>query len=497
MSTRQSGRNDYGSNNVLSGKLQSLQNINKEIKILKNSLRTFCKRRDELESEIAHIRSSTAPVRRIPVEVLSIIFKEIVQIEYNDASSMSLAIQNRNRLLMVCRDWRDIALNDSQLWNFLMVKPPNTVSIAQHMKWIRQECVYIDTCLSRSKEAPLDILLDLEEIKSGYRYVMDQVSASLDEIIQDDDLEWLDEESEEGLSDGLTAWLDDIPWNECPVEGIYDESLVKLMMAITGKDGSNIKRWRSLHLRMPKDLILEKFWNTLDYPFPRLLSLSLRGFWNKSHLFALSFAFLSAEVIELYDIPTDWIPPCPKLHQLKLVDYYRWNEETIGDLRRFTQLPKLTLIKTIYDEHCVPTDNSMPFPLPSLDHLDVFAPYESNLVKYFECGRIGKLTIDLNLSQLILQAPIQVFTVAESVVVAGSLESYERSPDRVLSDFLAQFSSARTIQVHPSIVHRVLRSIDSLREGGNLRSLRTVIAGDKVTGVCGRVYPIADTAALS
>jgi hypothetical protein len=484
------GHKDHDSNKVLSAKLRSLHSLNKEIKFLKRSLRVFCEQRDKVESEIALIRASTAPITRIPVEVLSSIFRAVLRIEYNDLFSMKCAITNRKALLMVCRQWHDVVLDDPLLWNFLMVKLPKTVSIIQHIKWIRQEFVYIDTCLSRSKEAPLDILLNLEEMQHGAYYTMDRVRSELKQIVRDD-------ESEEWLDNELEEWLEDIDWDPCPAGGAYEESLVKLITAITGKDGCTTKQWRSLHITLPaEESILVEFWDSFNHPFPRLCSLSLEGFWVEWYLDSLSFAFLSAEAIELTDIPIDWIPPCPKLNRLRLVDYKEWSHEYTGDLKRFTQVAELAII-----DCGVPSDfpNSTPITLPALDHFDILTVYDSNMVKRFECGQLGKLTIDLDLPDLILEAPIQLFTAAKSVVIIGDLESHEDLTDLVLSDLLTQFSSAHTIQVHPSIFHQVLRLVGSLREKEMLRSLRTVIAGDEVSGVRNQVYSIADdnTAILS
>jgi hypothetical protein len=82
--------------------------------------------------------------------------------------------------------------------------------------------------------------------------------------------------------------------------------------------------------------------------------------------------------------------------------------------------------------------------------------------------------------------------VAKSVVIMGNSKYYAEVTDTVLSDLLTQFSSAHTIQVHPSGVHRVLRLVGSLREKKILGCLRTVIAGDEISGVRARDYDIAD-----
>jgi len=97
--------------------------------------------RQELESHLEQCVRSQSPIYRIPEELLSSIFvMGVCNMEEED----SLLVAT---LMLVCRYWRDVAINTPELWADICVSPHDSLEKA-HRK------------LARSKSVPLDITIN-------------------------------------------------------------------------------------------------------------------------------------------------------------------------------------------------------------------------------------------------------------------------------------------------------------------------------------------------
>lgn len=104
--------------------------------------RTAC---DRIASQIAVNRSVTAPLHRLPPELLAEIFLNLHNYPY---STSELSTLDRS-IARVCITWRQVALGTPRLWAFIVVQP-KTINAEE----------YLRRYLPRSKSCPLYILCD-------------------------------------------------------------------------------------------------------------------------------------------------------------------------------------------------------------------------------------------------------------------------------------------------------------------------------------------------
>ncbi|TFK60347.1 hypothetical protein BDN72DRAFT_850586 [Pluteus cervinus] len=85
-------------------------------------------------------RNAYLPISSLPNEVLSNIFLICRRKPYSDRPDIRVLLT----LTWVCHHWRDVALSDSSLWTYIG---------GENFLWAAE-------CLSRSKEAPLEVIFD-------------------------------------------------------------------------------------------------------------------------------------------------------------------------------------------------------------------------------------------------------------------------------------------------------------------------------------------------
>lgn len=92
-------------------------------------LRELSNREDGLHASIYHHKALTAPIRRVPAEILTLIFKECV-----DWRTRGLKRENEPLCIaQVCHRWRSIALRTAILWS--------KINLAHDITW--QKCIWI------------------------------------------------------------------------------------------------------------------------------------------------------------------------------------------------------------------------------------------------------------------------------------------------------------------------------------------------------------------
>ncbi|THV07222.1 hypothetical protein K435DRAFT_833591 [Dendrothele bispora CBS 962.96] len=97
----------------------SLCQINAEIRRYKNAIRYLTSEREEVLADLDAQKTQLTPIRRLPLEILSLVFlhclpdQEFVEPRPLDAPLL---------LTHVCRVWRDLALSMSSLWSSISVR---------------------------------------------------------------------------------------------------------------------------------------------------------------------------------------------------------------------------------------------------------------------------------------------------------------------------------------------------------------------------------------
>ncbi|SJK98643.1 uncharacterized protein ARMOST_01912 [Armillaria ostoyae] len=121
-------------------------------------------RRDAVHKAMAGYSSTLAPVRRLPVDVLRTVFREIQISEWRTTSWPQTLLdftQGPWTLSHVCGAWRDVVLSYPQLWSHIVlrfrplrvIKPPAPP---------RPMLVALKAMILRSEQCPLDIVFELD-----------------------------------------------------------------------------------------------------------------------------------------------------------------------------------------------------------------------------------------------------------------------------------------------------------------------------------------------
>jgi hypothetical protein len=101
---------------------------------------SLARERTRLVAALEHARRVRAPIRRLPRELLEHVFRAGVA----DGSDPLLL----SSLVLVCRAWHDVAVDTPGLWAQIALGPHHSLDAAERR-------------LARSKDAPLDVSIDL------------------------------------------------------------------------------------------------------------------------------------------------------------------------------------------------------------------------------------------------------------------------------------------------------------------------------------------------
>ncbi|KAK0470493.1 hypothetical protein IW261DRAFT_1003816 [Armillaria novae-zelandiae] len=123
------------------------------------------RRHDAVHKAMMEYSSSIAPIRRLPVDVLRSVFREI-QISRWGAigwSQTSLDFsQGPWTLSHVCGAWRDVILSYPQLWSHIVLRFGSTVRVVNSKKAHSRILIPLEVMILRSKQCPLDIVFRLD-----------------------------------------------------------------------------------------------------------------------------------------------------------------------------------------------------------------------------------------------------------------------------------------------------------------------------------------------
>jgi hypothetical protein len=198
-----------------------LEQCEAQIATLKDKYEEQCSLKKTLRQNLLVIRSWTAPVGRVPNEILENIFSNVVKIDPFTFGAC----------LLVCRQWAIVATHTPTLWSTISLEiPPNSTIIYRLTK-------YVHSAIRHSKNRLLDVSLTMPQ----HRPFLKELAQGLTGTSEDD--------STLDILYGNEEWLSrshDIV--TLPIYQKIDESLCDLMLAIKGSSGTNLHRVRSLYL---------------------------------------------------------------------------------------------------------------------------------------------------------------------------------------------------------------------------------------------------------
>lgn len=340
-------------------------------------------------------------------------------------------------------------------------------NLQDHVAWIKKQHLYLDVHLSRSRQAPLKLLIDFEDMLDAADSTREQLSRSLRGVIDD--------------SEERDEWLDSISWTSSPIPDAYFSLCASLIQKLIGKDGQNMLRWSATKFWFPDDEDLApRIQELFNHSTPRLERLFVTGreyhsdgqpqfYQFLSSIPALSELILSSS--ELLSI----LPPCPSLKKLQIsLDFDDYNSASFHLIKTFPLLDELTLRSDEVDVD----DEDFFLPiihLPDLKILELCGPLPRNFIQALRVKQLGKLV----LSDLRDATPIaHVCQVAQSLewdLEDDDDDDYEDDPlSDVLATLFSQLHQVHTIAVPHDTREDVKNAVTNCRARDQLKCLREI-----------------------
>jgi hypothetical protein len=235
---------------LLQEKQDYLTKLEIYISELEEDLQKARKQRAKLRIQMAVFQATEYnPFNQLPDKVLRHIFSY-------DISDNHIAI---GRLLLVCKRWKRTILDDYRLWSRIQISIPHLDSY-----WGRT--LYATACMARSRDSLLDVEIDFSRPISDRQGMKQDIVAYVKRNVPP---------IRHGVVD---QWAKELDCPFIPDSCInYQRQAVSLVDHLVGSTGENIRRWRSLSLRLPQDdaEFCADVWISLSRRTPNLLKLSL------------------------------------------------------------------------------------------------------------------------------------------------------------------------------------------------------------------------------
>jgi hypothetical protein len=204
----------------LEEKNNALQSVEECIQDLETKLIAARDTRQTILDEIALFQASRAPIARVPLDVLHLIFENWDDDPFARNCTVSL----------VCKKWYDVVWNSVTFWNRIEFRLTREIN---NMDPIHR---FVELCHQKSKGSLLDVEMDFLAILSYNIY--------FDHIIQQ--------------NPGLLGFLpsrsegtgDDAPYR---YQQHYDRIPPNLVKKIMNRNSMHVHRWRSLYVKLPYD----------------------------------------------------------------------------------------------------------------------------------------------------------------------------------------------------------------------------------------------------
>jgi len=242
----------------IEGLLKSMKRAQRRIKSLQEQLKTAKSEYNRLELEWEDYKASIAPIRTCPPEVLSMIF------HFYLLKNPRLV----RRLLLVCKQWYSLVVNNPLMWNRIFVTVPDVWDIESAARPIKRR---IKCCLQRSGTLLLDIDLDLSNLRSEEDQIIEKIRMSFIHEVEEED--W----------DKIFDWSQALDLGELitspPATTTYlPKSMLKVVQQLVGKSGEIMTRWGSLNLHLPESDMpfVMDIWEIFAWPAPNLSRMIIR-----------------------------------------------------------------------------------------------------------------------------------------------------------------------------------------------------------------------------
>jgi F-box-like len=235
-------------------RLDALQELENRISTLEAELVSARNERDRVQDRIILLRAWRSPVRRLPREILTLIFEY-----YPDDQE-----QRNGTLMLVCKLWNEVTMNTPWLWSNIILKPDNIETICPVWK-------YAHSCIKRSQGNLLSIFLDAKDFGPSelpFDYILSGSGISRDP--------WgLYPYNEDHRFDPLFSG--EVQAND---PAIHEYGLLIALGILRGDEGQHISRWRNLRIDLHHNLSYSAalyIWKTFDGSTPNLEELNFRG----------------------------------------------------------------------------------------------------------------------------------------------------------------------------------------------------------------------------
>jgi len=237
-------------------KLKELEECDESIVQVPATLDDLLRRRTALQREVDNLRWLASPLRRVPPEILELIFIEFLK--ENDHRRI-------RRLLLVCRHWYTIITTRESFWCKIKVQLLDLVAPVKISDWKP----YVEACLAHSGAMPLQVEIDYDQdLDPGHSIGHEEMEIYVLENF------------------GMFAY---------PIR------------LLVGQEGLHMRRWRSLIFSISDSIsrtIADVFSEILVWPTPLLEELDVRGidhflhltFPNLANLHTLKFHFTSLKL---------------------------------------------------------------------------------------------------------------------------------------------------------------------------------------------------------
>ena len=229
-----------------------------------------------IESPFANITSTqriplelcqveAAPIHRFPDEILCLVFKKYIFMQSNGPCI--------RRLLLVCRRWYMLVTYTAKLWARIEIRSALDLFDIGARKSLFP---YIFACLDRSKNLPITVDLQMDNLGHEY-YIAEALVQQAKAIVDEDERDMIVDRIESQEWDFRSTW--------------FDSQLEPVIERLVGADGEHIKRWETMTLYLPDDEDMAiRVWNILARGLKAVKNVVLDNFPSASpHIFVPDF----------------------------------------------------------------------------------------------------------------------------------------------------------------------------------------------------------------
>jgi F-box-like len=425
-------------------RLDTLRELEDRISILEAELVSARNERDRVQDRILLLRAWHSPVRRLPREILTLIF------EYHPDDQE----QRNGTLMFVCKLWNEVVMNTPWLWSNIILTLDDIETV--HPVW-----KYAHTCIERSRGNLLSIFLDAQEFDPA-------VKPSFENIL-----------SGSGIS--TNSW-NYYPYNEdrrfdelfnaevnTNDPAIYEYGLLIALGILRGDEDQHMSRWRSLRIYVHHELSYHAafyIWETSDGGTPNLEELDFRGGGVDYSSFdpddLPGIATVSRLVVDLN--VTFVGGRNTSLQHLQHLGLHH-PESALGlTLHGFSELQSLRSLELV--DYSISADKSRykTFVLPNLQYLALQC---STILRQFDVPRLTHLSISW-MSKPSEYPPEMVSTITDFRY--GYYGSYDSDLPSELESIVPMMSRLQRLHLPESQVNyyaMVDRTLEEMREGGH------------------------------